>query len=472
MSVLPAAGYLADATRTKAEEKVAVEAWLAATRQLIGAGGAPTTLVISSGSITPTAGLHIVDTEGAAIADDLTNIVQTNLPDGSLLLLRPSSSTKVVIVKHSAGGTGQIAVADAADFSLVDPTMWLLLKRTGAIWDEVGRFYGSQAAAFRTRYDLATLGFGPNRFTKTQELAKGADLASVTALTLGADGNYFVVTGTTNISSISNKSVGTRILLQFAGVLTLAHSSNLVLQNGQSVQTSVGDLFEFISIGTGQWREINRHLASQPPGFFEPPETSILAFDDFTTRVGGDGTTFEIYAYTWAIAGTFSKLADTARGIVRALTDSSNFGGMWGGAAVTVAMLPDLRVRYAPQGSATAGKIRRVGWFNSSPMLGTEPNDAIYFRSPNTAAGNFFAVTRAAGAETAVDTGIPATINVFRNLKILASNSLVAFYINDTLVATIATTIPSSLLSPGQGCFSGIVNDGGDVDFFASKATR
>src|SRR6185436_15511961 len=216
MATFPVAGYLSDALRTQSEVKSALEAFLAATRQLPGGSGAPTTLTIASGSITPTTGAHLVGTEGAAAADDLANIAQTNFPDGSLLFLSALSGVQVVVLKHGAGGTGQLSLADAADLSLIDPTMVVIFRRAGTLWAEVGRFYGNQAAAFRTRYDLATLTAGANTFTKTQQWAQGANIASASTLTLGTDGNRFVVTGAVGITAVSTKPVGTRILLEFA----------------------------------------------------------------------------------------------------------------------------------------------------------------------------------------------------------------------------------------------------------------
>ena len=53
------------------------------------------------------------------------------------------------------------------------------------------------------KFTLATLRASMNDLSSTMQiLAKGADIASANALALGDDGNYFDVTGTTNITSI------------------------------------------------------------------------------------------------------------------------------------------------------------------------------------------------------------------------------------------------------------------------------
>ena len=88
--------------------------------------------------------------------------------------------------------------------------------------------------------------------------SKGADVASASALTLGDDGNYFDITGTTSITSIGTKGVGTRVLLQFDGILTLTHSaSDLVLISGANITTAAGDHAEFLEYASGDWRMVS-----------------------------------------------------------------------------------------------------------------------------------------------------------------------------------------------------------------------
>ena len=84
---------------------------------------------------------------------------------------------------------------------------------------------------------------------------KGADLASAPTLSIGTDGNYFDVTGTTNISSFSNTHDGNVIKLHFDGVLTLAHhATNLILPSAQNFVTKAGDEIEFTQYAASDWR--------------------------------------------------------------------------------------------------------------------------------------------------------------------------------------------------------------------------
>jgi hypothetical protein len=101
-----------------------------------------------------------------------------------------------------------------------------------------------------------------NVFTATQIWAKGTDVASATALTVGA-GNYFDVTGTTTVTSIATVGIGVTIKLHFDGAVLLTHgATDLVLPGGANVTTAAGDEFEFTEYATGDWRCTGYALAS------------------------------------------------------------------------------------------------------------------------------------------------------------------------------------------------------------------
>lgn len=114
------------------------------------------------------------------------------------------------------------------------------------------------ADAATARGTLAAPGTGVvNTFTKTQTWSKGADVASASALTLGTDGNWFDITGTTAITSIGTLGVGTLVALQFDGSLTLTHhATNLVLPDGQDIVTQAGDIALLYEYASADWRLI------------------------------------------------------------------------------------------------------------------------------------------------------------------------------------------------------------------------
>src|SRR5262245_25349294 len=156
MADLPASGYLSDSARTVAEMKTALEDERDFVAQLMG-GSAETTLTISSGTVTASRGVHAIDTEALAATDDLANILQTNLPDGSFLFVHSANASRDVVLKHSAGGSGQLSIGDSADLTLLDPSMFVLFKRTGSLWQEIARFYGNQASAAAAALGLGDL---------------------------------------------------------------------------------------------------------------------------------------------------------------------------------------------------------------------------------------------------------------------------------------------------------------------------
>ena len=141
MATLPAAAYFNNSARTEGEFKQAQEDFLAGVKQIPGSGVAELTATISSGSITPagSGGVVVIDTEAAAATDDLTNIATTNYPDGSMLLIRNSNAARFVVVKHLAGGAGQMNLDRSGEYTLDDTKKWLLLQRRSADWYEVFR---------------------------------------------------------------------------------------------------------------------------------------------------------------------------------------------------------------------------------------------------------------------------------------------------------------------------------------------
>jgi hypothetical protein len=93
------------------------------------------------------------------------------------------------------------------------------------------------------------------QLSETIEFAKGADLASSTNVTLGSDGNFFDITGTTNIESFSSKQAGTVIWTRFTGAgLTIIHNAtSMILPNAMNYRTQLNEVCAWISLGSGNW---------------------------------------------------------------------------------------------------------------------------------------------------------------------------------------------------------------------------
>lgn len=81
----------------------------------------------------------------------------------------------------------------------------------------------------------------------------GANINSAATIVVPSDVTYATITGAASINSIGARPAGTRISLMFAGACILFHSSQLIL-NGAHIITVPGEVYEFISEGSGNWR--------------------------------------------------------------------------------------------------------------------------------------------------------------------------------------------------------------------------
>jgi hypothetical protein len=97
--------------------------------------------------------------------------------------------------------------------------------------------------------------------------AKGTDIASAGTTNIGAaTGNFVHITGTTTITAFDTVQAGTERVLKFDGILTLTHNAtSLILPTGANITTAAGDIAEFTSEGSGNWRCTNYMRASGAP---------------------------------------------------------------------------------------------------------------------------------------------------------------------------------------------------------------
>jgi len=100
--------------------------------------------------------------------------------------------------------------------------------------------------------------------------SRGADVASAATLTLGNDGNYFSITGTTNIDYITTTdwTPGSVVHLKFNGSLTLNHNTGTVPANtaaltlaaAGNVSVTADDMITLVYDGS-TWRQLHALLA-------------------------------------------------------------------------------------------------------------------------------------------------------------------------------------------------------------------
>lgn len=200
------------------------------------------TLTIATGSITPTGQGHLIDTEASAANDDLTNIVTTNLPEGKFLLVRAANDARTVVLKHAAGGAGQIHLADNSDLSLDSINAWAMLIRVGADWYEMFRSVGP-ADILPDADSTRDLG------SSTKQWAQGwiESLYSNALDTIAASGTLNI--GDTNASTINIGRTGATVnilgaLLAILSTQTTITDLLITLNKGGAAASGGGSGFE------------------------------------------------------------------------------------------------------------------------------------------------------------------------------------------------------------------------------------
>lgn len=160
MTNLPTRAHLTDSARTKAEAKSDIGDVRDVVAEIGGKDSWASSkgLTIASGAIVPTCHAHTVDTESGAASDDLTTITTTNIPEGRFLWLFAANASHAVVVKHAAGGAGQIHLATDVDFTLNAVDKALLVYRSGNDLYEAGRCWGADktSAQYLAYYNLGT----------------------------------------------------------------------------------------------------------------------------------------------------------------------------------------------------------------------------------------------------------------------------------------------------------------------------
>ncbi len=106
-----------------------------------------------------------------------------------------------------------------------------------------------------------------SRFGGRVLTSKGSDVASADEITLG-DGNYFVITGTTDISHIDKTgwTNGSIVILRFSGTLNVTHNAgalsgtetNILLASAGDFSATSGDTLTLIKEDDNTFREIAR----------------------------------------------------------------------------------------------------------------------------------------------------------------------------------------------------------------------
>lgn len=196
-----------------------------------------------------------------------------------------------------------------------------------------------------------------------------------------------------------------------------------------------------------------------------PFQSTSMYQEDFNT---GSNTSGGVGLLGWVVAGTVANQPSEV-----------NRPGIWrfdtGAAAGTISRLsfpnssafdsssPHIINWIVRLNTNDGNTTMRSGAANS--VAGNPPANGIYIEKLD-ADTNWFCVTRAAGVQTRTDSGIAVSTN-FIKLNYRRNSSGVEFRLNDALVCTHTTNIPTALISP----YGFIINSAAasktfDTDYF------
>ena len=162
----------------------------------------------------------------------------------------------------TGNGTGVVTIGDGnLAFPDADGNAAAVIGTNGSA--QLSFLDAIASTSSNTNLSLSGNGTGGVKVSDYFVQTKGADIASATALTLGKDGNFFDVTGTTTITSIGTQGIGSNIILHFDGALTFTHhATDLILPGGANITTAAGDIAVMYEYASGDWRCVNYTKAS------------------------------------------------------------------------------------------------------------------------------------------------------------------------------------------------------------------
>lgn len=225
--------------------------------------------------------LQVTGTSGTAI--NITNSSGTGIISTSttglagLFVVNPSSTNTAVApitIRRQTSGTPAAGIAASLPFEVEGTGSTIAANTITSTLTAVGA--GSQHSRLTIDgYNAGTPGTvftldgnGALILTGRFQPDKGADVASANDLTLGSDGNVFVITGTTTINAITtaNWQAGSEITLVFTGATTVKHNTaggggtaRMFLAGSVDLSTANHTTLTLVYDGT-QWQEKSRKI--------------------------------------------------------------------------------------------------------------------------------------------------------------------------------------------------------------------
>ncbi len=221
------------------------------------------------GSIVPDAGV----TEASSVVADRKNMLFAFDDDGDFSVTQEigtsqgnwAASTAYVvrdIVKDTGASPQAIYICLTAHTSSgslpistnTDAAKWRLLVEDGAV--------GATGTGNIVEDTSPQLGGFLDANGNYIQMQKGGDISSASPTVVDTDGDYFIVTGTTNFSALT-VAADRHFFLEFAGALTITHGSGTIdLPGGANITTVAGDVAEFVSTASNVVTCVNYTRAS------------------------------------------------------------------------------------------------------------------------------------------------------------------------------------------------------------------
>jgi hypothetical protein len=189
----------------------------------------------------------------------------TGAAAGDVSVLGPSVAAKALWLK--AGGTGGVRIGSVSSTANLSNGWLEIVDATSAIGRGTNYFYCDSTSwnlliSSTIRMSGAAGGIAVNAFRF--KAAQGASVAAASTLTLGLDGNFFSITGNTNVDYITttNWQAGSEITLQFTGTPTVNHNTGSVpgstaavlLAGAANFSATANDMLTLVYNGTN-WCE-------------------------------------------------------------------------------------------------------------------------------------------------------------------------------------------------------------------------
>jgi hypothetical protein len=181
--------------------------------------------------------------DGFVLSEPGAGVARIDLADGGVPTAKLAASSVTVTAGTGLTGGGAVALGAAVTVNLDTPVS-LANGGTGQS--------AASAAALKDALLIATWN-------------QGADIASATpTLPNPLDASFYQVTGTTTITGFTaaGADAGTVLVFKFTGALQLTHNStSFILQGATNATTAADDIYCFLYLGSGNWKELWRNVS-------------------------------------------------------------------------------------------------------------------------------------------------------------------------------------------------------------------